>query len=176
MRTLISMMVCLGVSACGRGGSGGGGESSGATGSASAAPASGACPALAVTVEGSPLSGLVHGQAVTMENAGYTTHMVNIYNHDKATCEEALSGRHNVQKDEIFVKAFHGAAPGVGIDAYTHLEGTLTLDKPPGAVGAPVEICVRAPITFTPNAGAFAGKKVTIVGRFSGAFCGVKKS
>ena len=110
-----------------------------------------------------------------MVSGSYTTHMINLYNHDKATCEEALTGRHTVQEGEVYAKAFHGAAPGVGIDVYTHVEGTLTLDKVTETPGEPVTICVRQPVVFTPNAGQFTGKKVSIVGTFTGTFCGVNK-
>jgi len=134
------------------------------------------CPELAVTVDGAALPGLVHGTGVTMVSGSYTTHMVQLFNHDKSTCEEIVSGRRNVQPDEIVVKAFHGAAPGVGIDVYTHVQGTITLDKGTDKVGEPLEICVRQPVTFTPNAGTYTGKKVAIVGKFSGKFCGVNPS
>ncbi|MBL0218769.1 MAG: hypothetical protein IPQ07_33445 [Myxococcales bacterium] len=134
------------------------------------------CPALAVTVDGTPLSGLVHGKGVTMVSGSYTTHMVQLFNHDKSTCEEIVSGRRSSQPDEIAVKAFHGASPGVGIDVFTQVQGPLTLDKPADKVGEPLEICVRQPITFTPNAGVYNGKKVSIVGKFTGTFCGVNKS
>jgi hypothetical protein len=136
----------------------------------------GACPVLTVMVDGKPVEGKFTGQAVTAENSGYQTQMVELYNHDKYTCDEALKGRHTPVENEVYVKAFHGVYPGVGIDAYTHLEGKLTLDKPPAKVGEPLEICVRKPIEFTPNAGAFNGKKVSIVGKFSGVYCGVWKS
>jgi len=133
------------------------------------------CPALSVTVDGAELPGLVHGLGVTMVSGSYTTHMVQLFNHDKSTCEEIVSGRRNSQPDEIVVKAFHGAAPGVGIDVFTQVEGTLTVDKATETVGEPLEICVRAPVTFTPNAGTYTGKKVAIVGTFTGKFCGVNK-
>ncbi|MBL9015246.1 MAG: hypothetical protein JNL83_13770 [Myxococcales bacterium] len=136
---------------------------------------SGPCPALKITVDGAPLEAAWVGQGVTMVSGSYTTQMVRLYNHDKATCEEALSGRHNVQDNEISVRAWHGAAPGVGIDAYTHVQGTLTLDKVTDKVGEDLVICVRAPVEFTPNAGAYSGKKVSIVGTFTGKYCGVNK-
>ncbi|MFN0251625.1 MAG: hypothetical protein ACKV2T_32415 [Kofleriaceae bacterium] len=37
-------------------------------------------------------------------------------------------------------------------------------------------ICVRAPVVFTPDAGAYSGKKVSISGTFAAKFCGVNKS
>jgi len=134
------------------------------------------CPELAVTADGAALTGLTHGMGVTMVSGSYTTHMVHLFNHDKSTCEEIVSGRRNTQEGELNVRAWHGAAPGVGIDVFTQIEGTITLDKGTEKVGEPLEICVRKPITFTPNAGAYNGKKVTIVGKFTGAFCGVNKS
>jgi hypothetical protein len=137
---------------------------------------SGPCGPLAVLADGAPIEGLVHGTAVIMENAGYRTAMIQLFNHDKATCEEALSGRRSVQENEINVRAWHGAAPGVGIDAFTQIEGTITLDKPTETVGETMQICVRAPVVFTPNAGAYSGKKVSIAGTFAAKFCGVNKS
>lgn len=135
----------------------------------------GPCPALAVTADGAPVEGLTHGHAVTMVSGSYTTHMIQLFNHDKSTCEEMLSGRRSVHDGEINVRAFHGQMPGVGIDAYTHVEGTLTLDAKTETVGEPLQICVRAPVTFTPNAGDFKGKQVSIVGTFAAKFCGVNK-
>lgn len=133
---------------------------------------SGPCPALSVTVDGVPLTGLSHGQAVTLVNAGQTTQLVNLFDHDQATCEEALAGRHPLRAGEHYVKAFHSAAPGVGIETHTQLEGTLTLDRMATKVGEPVEICVRRPVVFTPGGGAYEGKLVSIVGKFAGAWCG----
>jgi hypothetical protein len=135
-----------------------------------------ACPALSVTVDGSPIVGLGYGQGLTLMNAGYTTHMVQLFNHDRTTCEDTLALRHADEPDEINVRAWHGAAPGVGIHAFTQIEGTITLDKQTDKVGEPLVICVREPISFTPNAGAYSGKKVTIVGTFTGTFCGVNKT
>ncbi|MBA3453687.1 MAG: hypothetical protein H0T42_11400 [Deltaproteobacteria bacterium] len=135
-----------------------------------------ACPPLSVTLDGAPIAGLGHGKGVTLMNAGYTTHMVQLYNHDKTTCEDTLALRHTQEEGEINVRAWHGAAPGVGIDAFTQVEGKITLDRTPEKVGDDLDICVREPISFTPNAGTYSGKKVAIVGKFSGVFCGVNKT
>jgi hypothetical protein len=140
------------------------------------ADTTGPCPPLAVLVDGKPLEGITHGQGVIMENSGYRTPMIQLYNHDKSTCEEILTGRRTPQENEINVRAWHGQMPGVGIDAFTQIEGTLTLDKPTEKVGETMQICVRAPVVFTPNAGAYSGKKVSIVGTFAAPFCGVNKS
>lgn len=137
---------------------------------------SGPCGPLTVLVDGTPIEGLTHGTAVVMESGSYRTPMIQLFNHDKATCEEALSGRRSTKENEINVRAWHGASPGVGIDAFTQIEGTITLDKPTETVGETMQICVRAPVVFTPNAGAFTGKKVSIAGAFSAPFCGVNKS
>lgn len=147
--------------------------------SAVAAPkvdTTGPCGPLAVLVNGKPLEGVVHGTAVIMESGSYRTPMIQLYNHDKATCEEALTGRRSPQENEINVRAWHGERPGVRIDAFTQIEGTITLDKPTDKVGETMQICVRAPVVFTPNAGAYAGKKVSIAGAFAAPFCGVNKS
>ncbi len=136
----------------------------------------GPCGPLAVLVDGAPLEGLVHGTSVIMESGSYRTPMVQLYNHDKATCEEALTGSRTPQENEINVRAWHGEMPGVGIDAFTQIEGTITLDKPTETVGETMQICVRAPVVFTPNAGAYTGKKVSISGTFAAPFCGVRKS
>ncbi len=136
----------------------------------------GPCGPLTVLVDGAPIEGLTHGTAVIMESGSYRTPMIQLFNHDKATCEEALSGRRSVKENEINVRAWHGQMPGVGIDSYTHIEGTLTLDKPTEKVGETMQICVRAPVVFTPNAGAYSGKKVSIAGTFAAPFCGVNKS
>jgi hypothetical protein len=136
----------------------------------------GPCGPLAVLVDGKPLEGLLHGTAVIMESGSYRTPMIQLFNHDKATCEEALTGRRSTKENEINVRAWHGASPGVGIDAFTQIEGTITLDKPTEKVGETMQICVRAPVVFTPNAGAYSGKKVSIAGSFAAPFCGVNKS
>lgn len=136
----------------------------------------GRCPALAVFADGKRLDGLVHGQAVIMENAGYRTPMIQLYNHDKSTCDEILTGRRAPQENEINVRAWHGAMPGVGIDAYTHIGGAIALETPTETVGEVMKICVRGPVVFTPNAGAYSGKQVTIEGLFAASYCGVNKS
>ena len=74
------------------------------------------------------------------------------------------------------MRAWAGTAPGVAIDAFTQLDGAITVDKAAPTVGQPFEVCVRKPVTFTPDAGSYVGKKVTIVGKFTGEFCGVNKS
>lgn len=158
---------------------GGADKSSADKGTGTAEPAinpNAPCPELAITADGAAITGLVHGKGVTMVSGAYVTQMVHLFNHDKSTCEELVSGQRNTHLGEINVRAFHGDRPGVGIDEFTQVEGALTLDKAAKAVGEPLEICVRKPVTFTPNAGSYIGKKVTIVGKFAGAFCGVNKS
>ena len=174
MRILVATIAGAGLllGACSKKDKDAGGGQGGGQGGDPKADLSGPCPALAVTVEGAPLEGLVHGHAVTMVNGSYTTHVVQLFNHDKSTCEEMLSGRRSVHDGEVTVRAFHGEMPGVGVDSYTHVAGTLTLDKPTDKVGEPMQICVRTPIEFTPTAGDFKGKKVTVVGTFTAKFCG----
>jgi hypothetical protein len=177
MRTTLLVLLALPLAACGKSDPKTDPAPQGqAEAKAKAKDEAAGCPALAITVDGKPLSGSFRGVAVTAENAGYKTQLIHLYDHDKFACEEELKGRHTPVDNEVFVKAFHGAYPGVGIGAYTHLEGKLTLDRPPGKVGEPLEICVREPVQFTPNAGSFSGKKVSIVGKFAGKYCGVWKS
>jgi len=51
----------------------------------------------------------------------------------------------------------------------------ITVAKETKTVGEPFEICVAEPIAFTPNAGAYADKKVVMQGLFVGEWCGEAK-
>jgi hypothetical protein len=142
------------------------------------AAARGGCPTLEVTVDGVKVEGLGHPVAIIAENAGYRTPMVKYFNHDKMTCAKALTGQDLGTEGELVVRAWSGQAPGVGIEAWTQLESasSVTVESTTEKVGEPMTLCVPKPIVFTPSAGAYSGKKVSIVGRFSASFCGVWKS
>lgn len=169
-------MLALALSACGK--SDKGSPSTIQKDPPGAAPEKGACPALEVTVDGAKVEGLGHPVAIVAENAGYRTPIVKYFNHDKMTCDKAITGQNLGTEGELVVRAWSGQAPGVGIEAWTQLEGasSVTVEAATEKVGETMTLCVRKPIVFTPSVGAYSGKKVSIVGTFSAPFCGVWKS
>jgi hypothetical protein len=149
----------------GAGGAGGGG---------------GACKPLAVTVDGQPLAAMPNGLARSNNMNGDITYEVQMFNHDKSTCEEMVSkGGRQVPEGEVSVRAFAGGAGmmgrGVGIESHTQaaVDATLISDKPKGN-GDVVKICVKD-ASFTPKIGDYKDKKVTITGLFEGKYCGELK-
>lgn len=164
----------------GGGGGGGGGKGDGTgggkgdgTGGGDGKHDDGKCPALEITVDGAPLEGMTHGQAVTVINPPYTIHMVNLYNRE-APCESPPSMARQPAEGEIYAKAWFSDMPGVGIDAYTEvpMKPNIKVTKETKTVGEPFEICVFEPVAFTPTAGAYTDKKVVMKGLFTGTFCG----
>jgi len=144
------------------------------------AASAGDCKPLSVTVDGTALPALGKGLAKANDMNGDISYEVQLYNHDKATCDELLNkaGR-QVPEDEISVRAFAAGAgmtgKGVAIDAHTQMGGPVTLasDKPK-AVGDVVKVCVDN-VAFKPIAGRYKDKQVVISGLFEGTYCGDMK-
>jgi len=138
------------------------------------------CQPLAVTVDGAPLAAMPHGLAKANNMRGDVAYEVQLFNHDKATCEGLLdkAGR-QIPDGEVSVRAFAGGAGmtgnGVAIDAHTQMGGRVSLmgDKPK-AVGDIVKICVDN-AAFKPIAGAYKDKSVVVSGLFEGKYCGEMK-
>lgn len=172
-RSLVTMLTLLAATAaCGKD------EDSKAAGGTGAAKAGGdACPALKVTIDGQEVTGLTHGLAITQKMGTTVSEQVQLFNHDKATCEEVLSksGR-TVPEGEIAVRANAGndsMSTGVGIDSHAQLGGTVTVVGPkPSKPGDQVTLCAKE-TTFTPRIGAYKDKPVTIAGALTGTYCGV---
>lgn len=140
----------------------------------------GACKPLSVTVDGTALAAMPHGLARSNNMNGDVSFEVQMFNHDKSTCDEMVSksGR-NIQDGEVSVRAFAGGGgmmgKGVGIGAHTQAGGNINLvgDKPK-AVGDIVKICA-GDISFTPKMGDHKDKKVVVSGLFEGKYCGELK-
>ncbi len=137
----------------------------------------GSCARLAVTVDGTVHPALPHGLARISKMTNSSTIEVEMFNHDKATCDEMTSKKgRNIHDGEISVRAFTGGSgmmgTGVGIEAHTQAGGNVRLvgDKPT-AVGDIVKICVDN-ASFVPAIGSFKNKQVTVTGLFEGKYCG----
>lgn len=147
-----------------------------ACGNAAAPSGGGACGPLKVTVDGQELTGLGHGLALTQSTGSSTSEQVQLFNHDKVTCEEVLSraGR-TVAQGEIRVRANAGTETlmrSVGIDVHTQLGVAVRLvGGKPAKPGDQVTLCVPE-TSFTPAMGDFEKKQVTISGTFTGTYCG----
>jgi len=142
--------------------------------------ASGDCKPVAVTVDGTALPAMPKGLAKANNMNGDVSYEVQLFNHDKATCDDMLnkSGR-QVPDDEISVRAFAAGAgmtgKGVAIDAHTQMGGAVTLaSDTPKAVGDVVKVCVDN-VAFTPIAGRYKDKNVVVNGLFEGTYCGEMK-
>jgi hypothetical protein len=139
--------------------------------------ASGECKPLTVTVDGQPLPALPHGLAKANNMNGDVSYEVQLFNHDKATCDALLdkSGR-QIPDGEVSVRAFAAGAgmtgKGVAIGSHTQMGGNVRLaSEPPKAVGDVVKVCVDH-VAFTPIAGAYKDKNVVVDGLFAGTYCG----
>jgi hypothetical protein len=138
------------------------------------------CGPLTVTVDGQPLAAMPHGVARANVMNGDTSYEVEVFNHDKTTCEQLLSktGR-EIPDGEVSVRAFAGGdglmGKGVGIGAHTQAGGDVELvSAKPKAVGDVVSICVSE-TTFTPKIGDHKDKKIVFKGLVSGKYCGEMK-
>ncbi len=134
------------------------------------------CGALTVTVDGKPVAAMPNGFARLNLQSSDKIYEVDVFNHDKTTCEQILSksGR-NVPDGEVSIRAFAGGdglmGKGVGIESHTQAGGDIDLVTKPHAVGDAVAICVDD-VSFTPRIGDNKGKKVTIKGLVTGRYCG----
>ena len=140
----------------------------------------GACKPLSVTVDGTALPPLGNGLAKANNMNGDISYEVQLYNHDKATCDALLdkAGR-QVPEGEIMVRGFAAGAgmtgKGVAIDAHTQMGGPVTLaSEVPKAAGDIVKVCVDN-VSFKPIAGRYKDKQVVIDGLFTGTYCGEVK-
>ena len=151
-----------------------------ACGSKKEAASGDSCKPLSVTVNGEALPALPHGLAKANNMNGDISYEVQLFNHNKATCDELLnkSGR-QIPEGEVSLRAFAAGAgmtgKGVAIGAHTQMGGNVTLvtDKPKAA-GDIVKVCVDN-VSFKPIAGDYKDKQVVVNGLFAGSFCGEMK-
>jgi hypothetical protein len=134
----------------------------------------GGCPPMEVTIDGAAVS-LTHVLAVADTNPGGIS--VEAFDGDEVTCEQLVAPRRQTRHDEISVRTY--VAPGggmqaVSIGAWTHMGATTRLVSEPKKEGDTAAICVPTRVEFTPEIGAHKGKKVTVLGLFSGTFCGTR--
>lgn len=136
------------------------------------------CPAFSLTVDGKPVEGLTHKMAFTHKRGNERTHQVQLFNHDKVTCDEltSMKGR-RVADGEVTVAAFTGGAGlmGSGVMVTPHTEFGLAIDlvsEAPAKVGDKVALCV-AEKSFTPRVGDYADKAIKIAGLMEGTWCGM---
>jgi|MudIll2142460700_1097286.scaffolds.fasta_scaffold18645_2 hypothetical protein len=142
-------------------------------------PTAESCGALTVTVDGKPLPAMPNGLARLTVQGSDKLYEVQVFNHDKSTCEQFVdrSGR-QIPDGEVSVRAFAGGdglmGKGVGIESHTQAGGDVDVVTKPKAVGDPVSICVGG-VSFTPRIGDFKDKKVEMRGLFTGKYCGELK-
>jgi hypothetical protein len=134
------------------------------------------CGALTVTVDGKPLAAMPNGLARLNIYGDSKTYEVEVFNHDKSTCEQFVDRKgREIPQGEVSVRAFAGGdglmGKGVGIESHTQAGGDVELVTKPKAVGDQTAICVDG-VSFTPRIGDHQGKKVEIKGLFAGKFCG----
>lgn len=144
----------------GGGGSGGGGE----------APQ---CPAAAVTVDGQAVP-VAHTLAYYDKTA--STWSVAFFNQPGATCEQILAPTRQVPEGEQSGIVSGGGdgpfASGVSFQANANMTAKTRLDAKTDKVGEPVTICVPEPAEWEGNVGDLKGKKISVVGAFTGSYCG----
>jgi hypothetical protein len=89
------------------------------------AATAGTCKDLTVTVDGAPLPALPHGLAKGNNMNGDISYEVQLFNHDKASCDDLLSktGR-QIPDGEVSVRAFAAGAGMTGKgDRRAHADG-----------------------------------------------------
>lgn len=135
------------------------------------------CGPLTVTIDGQPLPAMPNGLARKSVMTGDSNYEVQLFNHDKSTCEEMISkqGR-NVFEGEVSVRAFTGGegmmGKGVGIEVHIQAGGDVELvSGKPKAVGDVVQICADN-VSFKPHMGRNQGKQIKINGLLTGKYCG----
>ena len=137
------------------------------------------CGALTVSVDGKPLAAMPNGLARLNIYGDSKTYEVQVFNHDKSTCEQFVDRKgREVPTGEVSVRACAGGeglmGKGVGIESHTQAGGDVDLVTKPKAVGDQTAICVDS-VSFTPRIGDNQGKKVEIKGLFTGKYCGEVK-
>ena len=134
------------------------------------------CGALTVSVDGKPLEAMPNGLARLNIYGGDKNYEIQVFNHDKSTCEQFIDRKgRQVPDGEVSVRAFAGGdglmGKGVGLESHTQAGGEIELVTKPKAVGDATAICVDG-VSFSPSIGDYKGKKVEIKGLFTGKFCG----
>lgn len=131
-----------------------------------------ACPELRVAVDGDALTGLTHAVGVQDRRGGFVVH---IFDHDQITCDGAVRGIRTPQAGEIAVHVYAGktdALRALGFGEHTEQGIKARIDRRPEKAGDRIAICVPDEVSFTPATGRFAGRTVSVIGRFEAEFCG----
>ncbi|CAN5917493.1 hypothetical protein BH11MYX3_BH11MYX3_39370 [soil metagenome] len=135
------------------------------------------CKPLSVTADGKAISGLGHGLARLNKMGTDQSWEVDLFNHDKTTCEAYVNKKgRQVPDGEITVRAFAGGSGimGKGVGVGVHTQGGVdasVVGAEPKAKGDKVTICVDH-ATFTPLVGEYKDKPVVVDGLFEGSYCG----
>jgi hypothetical protein len=131
------------------------------------------CGPLTVTLDGKPIDGMTHGLGVH-DIGGYS---ITVFNHDKTTCDEMLSGARAIQDGEKSVTVSAGGQLGAGIsyDANTQMGTGISgsIKTKPAKAGDPMAICINGTVAL--QIGDDKGKKVHVEGEVDGQFCGDRK-
>ncbi|NMC69134.1 MAG: hypothetical protein GYA57_03580 [Myxococcales bacterium] len=167
MKAAILTSVCalaLACGGCGKKGEGGGGGGG-------SEPV--ACPPAAVTVDGQAVP-VAH--TLAYHDKAADTWAVMYYNQPGATCEEILAPSRTVPQGEQGGGVFGGGegpfGMGVSFESNAKLDAKTQLVTKTDKIGEPVTICVPQAVEWEGNAGAVKGKKISIVGAFTGPYCG----
>ena len=167
LRSIAIGIACLGLAAaCGKGKDGGG-----------------SCPAGEITLDGQKL-GHTHGHGVLAD--GFT--MIQLYDHDKVTCEEILATKtadivrltqeRAKSNDEFSVRVSAGRANSISLGANTLMSDTKVKAKivtKADKVGDKLAICLTAAAEYELQVGPHKGKKLVMKGLFEGKYCGERK-
>ncbi|HUH03759.1 MAG TPA: hypothetical protein VML75_17310 [Kofleriaceae bacterium] len=131
-----------------------------------------ACPELRVAVDGDALTGLTHAVGIQDRRGGFLVH---VFDHDQTTCEGAVRGLRTPQAGEVAVHVYAGKADAlraIGFGEHTEMGIEARIDRRPEKAGDRIAICVPEEVSFSPAAGRFAGRTVSVIGRFEAEFCG----
>jgi hypothetical protein len=136
-------------------------------------PAAG-CPPLKITVDGQPLQ---LPSAFGIKDQGKWW-QVELFSHDKHTCDTILKKARAVHPGEVSARAFLDPtskgplAQSVGLGFHTQGMVRVDLAQEPKQAGDMLALCVPNEVSFSPAVGSAKGKKVVIHGLFQGRFCG----
>src|SRR5215204_4610156 len=88
------------------------------------------CGALTVSVDGKPLAAMPNGLARLTVHGDDKMYEVQVFNHDKSTCEEFASNKgRQIPEGEVSIRAFAGGdglmGKGVGIESHTQAGGDI---------------------------------------------------